>query len=67
MFRLKRYFSAIGNLLNSRQRKSFFDVVKEERSLTIKVTSVVLLFDQGLSGFLGFGAPALKCFELFAI
>ena len=26
-----------GNLLHSRQRKSFFDVVKEERSRTIKV------------------------------
>ena len=31
----------IGNLLNSRQRKSFFDVVKEERSRTIKVQSVI--------------------------
>ena len=43
----------IGNLLNSRQQKSLFDVVKEERSRTI---TSLLLFDQGLSGFFGFGA-----------
>ena len=48
----------IGNLLNSRQRKSFFDVVKEGRSRTIKVSS-------GYSSikvyrwFFGFGALAL--------
>ena len=38
-----------GNLLNSRQQKSFFYVVKEERSLTIKAG--LLLFDQGSSSF----------------
>ena len=33
----------IGNLLNSRQRKSaFFDVVKEERSRTLKVYLLLL-------------------------
>jgi len=39
-----------GNLLRSRQRKSF-DVVNEELSLMIKGKASQSLFDQGFSGF----------------
>ena len=48
-FNLTMPMFCTGNLLNSRQQKSFFYVVKEERSLTIKAG--LLLFDQGSSSF----------------
>ena len=54
----------IGNLLNSRQRKSFFGVVKEGRSRTIKVSSGYSSI-KAYQCFFGLGAPAsVKCFDL---
>ena len=54
----------IGNLLNSRQRKSFFGVVKEGRSRTIKVSSGYSSI-KAYQCFFGLGAPAsVKCFDV---
>ena len=55
----------IGNLLNRRQRKSFFDVVKEGRSRTITEVSSGYSSIKAYQCFFGLGAPAsVKCFDV---